>query len=65
MPSASYPRWGRKLAISRAKNAGKLQSTQAIYLTTMKRPAAPTEIRAQDIPIRIVIRMTVRFMPAA
>ena len=65
MPIASYPRWAVKPAISRVKIAGKLQSTQAIYLTTMKRPAAPTEIRAQDIPIRIAIRMTVRFMPAA
>jgi hypothetical protein len=31
----------------------------------MKRPAAPTAIRAQDIPIRIAIRITVRFMLAA
>jgi hypothetical protein len=29
----------------------------------MKKPAAPTAIRAQDIPIRIAIRMTVRLMP--
>jgi hypothetical protein len=65
MPIAGYPRWAVKPAISRAKFTDTRQSTQAIYLRTMKRPAAPTEIRAQDIPIRIAIRMTVRFMPAA
>jgi hypothetical protein len=39
--------------------------THAIYLMTMKRPTAPRAINAQDIPIRIAIRMTVRLMPAA
>src|SRR2546430_13685212 len=38
---------------------------QAIYLTTTTRPAAPTTMSAQDIPIRIAIRMTVRLMSAA
>jgi hypothetical protein len=54
-----------KPAIIPGKNPGQHHSTQAIYLTTMKRPAAPTAIRAQDIPIRIAIRMTVRLMPSA